>query len=433
VKDHAVIPDVEAAGLVDRLPCGFVSFADDGTVSAVNATLLEMLGLEREIVVGRHIEKILTVGSRVFYQTHLFPLLRMHGHAEEIFIMLRAADGHDEAALLNAVRVQEGDEWLTHCILMRVRERKKFEEALLRAKKEAEAAHEKVDLHRQELEIANDQLEQQALELELSQQQLNEHSIELEALNQTLREQAAELETQRTIAQEANRAKSAFLASMSHELRTPLNAIGGYVQLIEMGIHGPVTPAQADALGKVARSQRHLLRLINQVLNLAKIEAGSVNYDVKPIVLEDVVNSVFPMVEPQVRQRGLTSEIEVPAELVALADREKTEQILLNLLGNAVKFTNAGGSVRIVGGSENAPVGTVWLQVEDTGIGIPPDKLGQVFDPFVQVDTSEARRAQGTGLGLAISRDLALGMKGQLSVESVPERGSKFRLTLPAA
>jgi signal transduction histidine kinase len=200
-----------------------------------------------------------------------------------------------------------------------------------------------------------------------------------------------------------------------------------------MGIHGPVTPAQADALGKVARSQRHLLRLINQVLNLAKIEAGSVNYDVKPITLEDVVNSVFPMVEPQVRQRGLTSEIEVPAELVALADRDKTEQILLNLLGNAVKFTNAGGSIRIIGGSENGAAHTVWLQVEDTGIGIPPDKLGQVFDPFVQVDTSEARRAQGTGLGLAISRDLALGMKGQLSVESVMERGSKFRLTLPAA
>jgi len=433
VKNHAVMPDVETAGLVDRLPCGFVSFADDGTISAVNATLLEMLGLQRETVVGRHIEKILTVGSRIFYQTHLFPLLRMHGHAEEIFIMLRAADGHDEAALLNAVRVQEGDEWLTHCVLMRVRERKKFEEALLRAKKEAEAAHEKVDSHRKELEIANEQLEQQALELELSQQQLNEHAIELEALNQTLHVQAAELETQRTFAQEANQAKSAFLASMSHELRTPLNAIGGYVQLIEMGIHGPVTPAQADALGKVARSQRHLLRLINQVLNLAKIEAGSVNYDVKPITLEDVVNSVFPMVEPQVRQRGLTSEIEVPADLVALADRDKTEQILLNLLGNAVKFTNAGGSIRIIGGSENGAAHTVWLQVEDTGIGIPPDKLGQVFDPFVQVDTSEARRAQGTGLGLAISRDLALGMKGQLSVESVPEHGSKFRLTLPAA
>jgi signal transduction histidine kinase len=433
VKDHAVITDEETTDLIDRIPCGFVSFADDGTVCAVNATLLEMLGLERQTVVGRHIEQMLTVGSRIFYQTHLFPMLRMHGHAEEIFIMLRASDGHDEAALLNAVRRQEGEQWLTHCILVRVRERRKFEEALLRAKKEAETAREKLDTHRKELELANTQLEQQALELELSQQQLNEHAIELEALNQALHEQAAELETQRTIAQDANHAKSAFLASMSHELRTPLNAIGGYVQLIEMGIHGAVTPAQAEALAKIARSQRHLLRLINEVLNLAKIEAGSVNYDSRPIVLRDVVNAVFPMVEPQVQQRGLTSEIDVSPDLIAMADRDKTEQILLNLLSNAVKFTNAGGCIRIAAGDAGGASKRVWLQVEDTGVGIPPDKLERVFDPFVQVDVSESRRAQGTGLGLAISRDLALGMKGQLSAESVLEHGSKFRLTLPAA
>jgi len=428
-----VIAHEETAGLIDRLPCGFVSFSDDGTVKAVNTTLIEMLGLESEKVVGHHVETILTVGSRIFYQTHLFPLLRMHGHAEEIFIMLRAADGHDEAALLNAVRRQEGEDWLTYCILIRVRERRKFEEALLRAKKEAEAARETLDAHRKELELANAQLEEQALELELSQHQLNEHATELEVLNQVLQERSAELETQRTIAQDANQAKSAFLAAMSHELRTPLNAIGGYVQLIELGIHGAVTPAQAEALARIARSQRHLLRLINEVLNLAKIEAGTVNYEVRPIVLREIVNSVFPMIEPQVHERGLTSEIDVSPELVALADRDKTEQVLLNLLSNAVKFTNAGGCIRIVSGSTSGPPRQVWLHVEDTGVGIRPDKLAQVFDPFVQVDVRADRRAEGTGLGLAISRDLALGMKGQLSVESVLGQGSEFRLTLPAA
>jgi signal transduction histidine kinase len=127
------------------------------------------------------------------------------------------------------------------------------------------------------------------------------------------------------------------------------------------------------------------------------------------------------------------SDIDVSPELVALADRDKTEQILLNLLSNAVKFTNAGGCIRIVAGNTGGSPKRVWLEVEDTGVGIPADKLEKVFDPFVQVDASEARRAQGTGLGLAISRDLALGMKGELSVESVPDRGSKFRLTLPAA
>ena len=124
--------------------------------------------------------------------------------------------------------------------------------------------------------------------------------------------QAKELERQRTLAEEANHAKSSFLAMMSHELRTPLNAIGGYVQLLEMGVHGPVTGAQIDALGRVTRSQQHLLRLINDLLNLARIESGRVDYDVQSIALDDVVQSTLPMVEPQLAARGLRYEVNVP-------------------------------------------------------------------------------------------------------------------------
>ena len=410
--------------LLDQAPCGFVSFSDDGTIRTANATLLGMLGYTADDLRGRHVETILTIGARIFYQTHLFPLLRLHGHAEEIFMLLRSKNGDDVAALMNAVRRQRQGEWISDCVLMQVRERRKFEDALLRAKKDAEAA--------------NTQLEQQAIELETGQQQLMEQAEELEMqseellrLNEQLTVRSAELERLRSVAEEANRAKSSFLAMMSHELRTPLNAIGGYVQLLEMGIHGPVTDAQSDALARISRSQRHLLRLINDVLNLARIEAGRVEYNFERLTLRDVAEAVMPMVEPQLRARRLRFELNVHPELEAVADREKVQQILLNLLSNASKFTPPGGTVSVAGSVDGNGGDRVYLHVHDTGVGIAPDRLERVFEPFVQVDDSHARRSEGTGLGLAISRDLARGMGGDLHAQSEQGSGSSFTLTLP--
>jgi PAS domain S-box-containing protein len=405
--------------LLDGAPCGFVSFPDDGTLRAVNQTLLDVLGFARAELVGRHVESILNVGSRIFYQTHFFPLLRLHGRADEIFLVLRAKNGEDVAALANAVRRERGGEWVTDCVILEVKERRKFEDALLRAKKAAEEAHAAAEAHRRELEQANEQLERQAVELAASQQQLVE--------------QAEELDRQRSIAEEANRAKSAFLATMSHELRTPLNAIGGYVQLIEMGVHGPVTDAQTEALARIARSQRHLLRLINDVLNLSRIEAGRVEYHLETVALDEVVKAVMPMVEPQLTARHVRYEVQVPSELAAYADREKVQQIVLNLLSNASKFTPPEGRVIVDGFLDRGRDDRVYLRVRDTGIGIPGDRLDQVFEPFVQVDASRSRRAEGTGLGLAISRDLARGMGGDLRARSEEGEGSSFTLSLPGA
>jgi signal transduction histidine kinase len=405
VTERLAARDDAVDSLVEHAPCGFVSFTDDGTIRTANAMLRQMLDLTREDLTGARIETILNVGSRIFYQTHFFPLLKLHGKAEEIFLLLRARSGEAVATLCNAVRRKRGDEWLTDCVLMRVSERQKFEDALLRAKKEAEAA--------------NEQLERQALELELSEQQLLE--------------QGQELERQRAVAEEANRAKSAFLATMSHELRTPLNAIGGYVQLIELGIHGPVTDAQAEALARIARSQRHLLRLINDVLNLARIEAGRVEYVLAPCRLQEIVDAVLPMVEPQLLARRIGYRVEIATDLSAHADKEKVQQILLNLLSNATKFTPANGSVAIHGFADAERADRVHLRVRDTGVGIPAERLSHVFEPFVQVDDSQARRSEGTGLGLAISRDLARGMGGELTAESQLGVGSSFTLTLPSA
>ena len=238
----------------------------------------------------------------------------------------------------------------------------------------------------------------------------------------------------------ANRAKSQFLATMSHELRTPLNAIQGHVQLLELGIHGDITDAQRGALARVQRAQQHLLGLIDEVLGYARLESGRVEYDVRAVVVADVVADVRPMVDPQLAARGLELAIDLPDHGAApsrvLADREKLAQVLINLLSNAAKFTPEGGRVTIALVDDGvAPVGAdrVQLRVSDTGIGIPPDKLEAIFEPFVQVRGPYNPAQGGTGLGLAISRDLVRGMGGEIRAESEPGRGSTFVITLKRA
>ncbi|MEW5930979.1 MAG: ATP-binding protein [Gemmatimonadota bacterium] len=426
--------------LLDRAPCGFLSFSDEGTVELVNATLLGLLGYAREEVVGLHVERLLTVPSRIFYQTHWFPLLRLHGGAEEVFLTLRARGGEDLGVLVNAARRERGGAAVYDCVLMHVKERRRYEDELLRARRAAEQAHREVEAQRRELEQANEQLEAQALELELQQQQLKEQALELEeateelrVINEDLLARTEEAEQHRAAAEEANQAKSTFLAVMSHELRTPLNAISGYVQILEMGIHGPVTEAQRDTLARIDRAQRHLLRLINDVLNLARIEAGRVDYQVEEVPAAELVAAVTPMIEPQLASKGVVFTVEVAPGLVVQADRDKAQQILINLLGNAAKFTPEGGAVRVDTVRAAGPNPRLLLRVHDTGVGIPAEKLDAVFEPFVQVDASRTRAAQGSGLGLTISRNLARGMGGDLVVRSVPGEGSTFALVLPLA
>jgi PAS domain S-box-containing protein len=426
--------------LLDHAPAGFLSFADDGTITAANATLAAMLGYAPGDLEGRRFEAVLSLGARMFYQTHFFPMVRMHGRAEEVFLVLRAADGGNVNVLCNVARVERGGAWANDCVFMQVKERAKFENELLLARREADRARIEVQEHAEELRAINEQLEQQAVELELQQQQLEEAATEMEtqaehlqATNDELLERTLELDRQRAAADEANRAKSAFLAVMSHELRTPLNAIGGYVQLMEMGIHGPVTDAQLEALSRVARSQKHLLRLINDVLELARIESGRVDFVLERVDLAGLMADVTPMVEPQMGAKELVFTMSVPPGTEVRADREKLQQIVINLLSNALKFTPAGGSVSVSLARRTGEPEMVLLRVADSGIGIAPEKQAQVFQPFVQVDMSRTRRSEGSGLGLAISRDLARGMGGDLGVQSEPGKGSTFTLWLPAA
>jgi len=424
---------------MDEAPCGWASFTDDGTITAANTTLAHMLGYRRGELDGRHIESLMGMGTRIFYQTHFFPLVRLHGRAEEIFLLLRTRDGSEVGVLANASRRERNGAWANDCVFMRVQERRKFEDELLHARRTAEEARVLAEQHAAELLQTNQQLEEQAVELELQHHHLQEQAAEIEAqseelqaVNDVLLERTAELDHQRAVAEEANRAKSSFLAVMSHELRTPLNAIAGYVQLLEMGIHGPVTEAQVGALDRIGRSQQHLLRLINEVLNLARIESGRMEYVIEDLRAKELLASVLPMVEPQMAARGLTFDLDAGDVLAVRADREKVQQIVINLLSNAIKFTPPGGHISVRARAADEP-GMVSLDVVDTGIGISAEKLDSVFEPFVQVDMSRTRRSEGTGLGLAISRDLARAMGGDLRARSAEGRGSTFTLALPSA
>ena len=256
----------------------------------------------------------------------------------------------------------------------------------------------------------------------------------------------ADAEAARGAAETANQAKSAFLANMSHELRTPLNAIGGYTQLLELELHGPVTGEQRHALGRVQAAQRHLLGLINDVLNYAKLESGKVEYDVRIVDVRAVVTEVVPLIEPQLAAKGLALDVRLPEVPCRVwADREKLGQVLVNLLSNATKFTAArhpetGAPGRVTvslalrdTGPDGGRPDTAFVRVQDTGLGISRDKQDAIFEPFVQVRSGYARATEGTGLGLAISRDLARGMGGDLRVRSVVGEGSTFTVALRRA
>lgn len=231
-------------------------------------------------------------------------------------------------------------------------------------------------------------------------------------------------------ATEANRAKSDFLAAMSHELRTPLNAIGGYAQLIELGVRGPVTQDQIDDLQKIRRSKDHLNTLVGGVLAFAKGGTGRIEIDAADISVDDLLDSVLDMIGPQLVERSLVLHRgPVPAGLTIRADLDKARQILLNLLANALKFTPPGGAITVSAAQDGS---NVRIAVRDTGIGVPEDKLEQIFEPFVQAKRAIQSRDGGVGLGLAISRQLARAMGGELTVVSMEGEGSTFMLVAPA-
>ncbi len=355
--------------VLDRAPCGFVSFGSDGIVRYANTTLIEMIGASPETVIGRPFESLLTISSRIFYQTHFFPLLRMQLRVEEVFLTLRSAPSGDVAVLTNAAARDADGAVIYDCVFMRLQERRKWEDEMLRAKRGAE---------------------------------------------------------------EANRAKSGLLSMMSHDLRTPLGAISGYCDLLEMGIRGPMNEAQLADIQRIKKASEYLLRLINDVLTYARLNAGQIeNLAMQPLAADDVITRTETLIGPRIEQAGIEYRREnCTPNVRVVADPDRLQQVLLNVLGNAVKFTPQGGRITI--SCEAAGDDVARIRVTDTGPGIPSEHLERIFEAFVQAPggAAAAGSQKGFGLGLAISRELARRMNGDLTATSTLGRGSTFTLTL---
>jgi PAS domain S-box-containing protein len=286
-----------------------------------------------------------------------------------------------------------------------------------------------------QLQELTSELEQQIEEGQSLQEELEQANAELlrsladtemaRAQAEIARRQADEA---RRLAEEANAAKSQFLATMSHELRTPLNAIVGYVELLEIGVRGPLTDAQREDLARIRRSEETLHRLIEDVLSFARLESGKVEYRYEDVILDQFLAALEGFIAPRLVQKNLAYRFEPSGVAVTVPmDRDKVEQIMLNLLSNAVKFTDRGCiEVRCA-----VDPGTFTIAVTDTGRGIRAPLLDSIFEPFVQGDGSLTRPAEGTGLGLSISRQLARAMGGDISVASTLGAGSTFSLVLP--
>ncbi len=257
------------------------------------------------------------------------------------------------------------------------------------------------------------------------QQESREYAERLTQLVRDLEERTREAEA-------ASQAKSQFLANMSHELRTPINAIVGYGELLRMQLAGPVNQAQAEYLERVRVSANHLLGLITDVLDLSKIEAGHFHITNDAAPINDDVLAALALVRPQADEKRIELVHECTTDGSYCGDPARVRQILANLLSNAVKFTDVGGRITVRCGAEE-PGSRLYVQVEDTGIGIAPEQLSAIFEPFVQASTGTTRTHGGTGLGLSISRQLARLMKGEITAQSEPGTGSVFTLWLPRA
>ena len=240
-----------------------------------------------------------------------------------------------------------------------------------------------------------------------------------------------QLREARDVATAANQAKAEFLAVMSHELRTPLNAIAGYAELLSLGVSGPLNQKQSDAVIRIRTNQQHLLALIDDVLSFARIEAGSTPIAPAPVAVCETLDSLEALLRPDILRQELTYVWEgCDRSLVARADPVKLRQILINVLGNAIKFTPRHGRIEL---SASRLGDRISIRVSDTGIGIPADKIERVFDPFFQGQTGTTREYPGVGLGLSISRDFARAMGGDIDLQSVSGEGSVVTIELAAA
>jgi PAS domain S-box-containing protein len=393
--------------IVETINDGILVCRLGGRIVYANHSIAEMLGYSREDLVGNTIFDFM---DEEWTRRAKENLKRREEGVEEMFDHhWVTSDGSGLWTLVSAkpMHDDEGEQWGSLVAIQDISERKEMEEQLRQARDELES-------------------------------RVRERTRQLMETNQRLEQEVEDRREAEALALEASRAKSAFLANMSHELRTPLNAVIGYAELIDEDLEaGKDDPnelrieALREDLGKVRHAGEHLLALINDILDLSKVEAGKMDLDFVLIDLSALVREVADTVRPLVRSNNNEIELELDSSIELLADRTKLKQILLNLAANAAKFTEDGHIAVRTALVQVDDEAFVRLDVSDTGVGIGEKKQESLFEPFTQVDVSSTREHGGTGLGLTICRRFTEMMGGHVRLESEPGEGSTFSVYLP--
>ncbi|MDF1738616.1 MAG: ATP-binding protein [Verrucomicrobiales bacterium] len=380
--------------ILDHAPCGFLRFNDDGTVLRANTTLSEMLGIPVSAIEGVHASSLLTQAGKVFFQTHFFPTLRMQGNVNELYLSLMSKDGAKIPVLINAVRSEKPEGCFNDCIIVGIKERERFEHALLQAKKEAERANELKEIALTELSEANESL--------------------------ALAKDAADA---------ASLAKDSFLAALSHELRTPLTPV--LLTASDLERNEVLPPEIREQMSMIRRNVELEATLIDDLLDVSRINHGKLTLNRAPFDLHEIVAQTEEIVLSEVEEKQISLVMDLQASSHHVnGDPARIEQVIWNLLKNAVKFTPEKGTVTVT--TKNDAKSCVVVEVSDTGIGIPAEQLPVIFTQFEQGHATGKHRFGGLGLGLSISQAIVFAHEGRIGAESEGEgKGSTFSITLP--
>ncbi len=353
--------------LLNNAPCGFLAFTEDGTILQVNETLAAWLDYKPEQLTDQPLDSILTLGSRLFCQTHFFPLLKLQGYVEELYFSLRSKNEESVPMLVNTQRRTREGQVVYDCIFMRMNRRDQYENKILLAKQ---------------------------------------------------------------LAEESSQAKVDILTMLSHEFRTPLNAIMGFTEILSLELENVLTKTQKEYIASINTGSEELLHLTSSILQYFEIDMGQAEFDIQPINIEGTLIQAEIAMVKRLREAKLNYNREdCDQNLMVYADLNFMQQILVNLLENAIKFSEEGDSVYI---TCTETKNKVFIHVSDTGQGIPDDQLQRIFEPFIQLNRAQIKTNQkGVGLGLAISRNLARSMNCDITARSTLGQGSIFTVALP--